>query len=174
MQLGVCFHQYGAIGPNGQIVNATNGGQLFGAANALGAQTGVFRFDTFNASVQTAFDRSSFQASMTLSTQSAVNGGTASNSTQIKTISVGWMRELRPDMSLSASASYSLIDRSTGTAAGGGGGTDKSLSTAVGLQYVLSDTATASARYTFFGRESRIPGYGLFENILLLGLTKQF
>jgi hypothetical protein len=71
------------------------------------------------------------------------------------------------DLTLSTSASYSFIHRS-------GNLNDGSLATAVGLQYTLSPSTTLSARYSFFDRVSKIPGYTLYENILLLGATKQF
>jgi uncharacterized protein (PEP-CTERM system associated) len=89
-------------------------------------------------------------------------------STDIKTASLAWTHELSPDMTLSTSASYSLVRRS------GNLGTDSSLSTAVGLQYILSESTSLSARYSFFDRISKIPGYTLYENILILGVTKQF
>ncbi|MSP02193.1 MAG: hypothetical protein EXR07_14255 [Acetobacteraceae bacterium] len=138
--------------------------------NALGVQNGVFRYDTLNASLSTGWDRDTVQASFTWSVQSAVTGSaTAANtSSDVKTASLSWTRSLRPDLTLSTSGTYSLIRRS-GTLGG-----DTSFSTAVGLQYTMSDTTAVSARYSFFNRVSRIPGYGLYENILLLGLTKQF
>jgi uncharacterized protein (PEP-CTERM system associated) len=89
-------------------------------------------------------------------------------STDVKTASLVWTHELSPDLTLSSSASYSFIHRS------GGLGNDSALSTAVGLQYTLSASTTLSARYSFFDRVSRIPGYTLYENTLLLGVTKQF
>ena len=176
---------------NGQLVNAVTGGPNFVGSNALGLQTGVFRFDTFNASLSTGWSRDSLQASVSWSIQTNLTPGSVESgefidpatgqlfivnqpiagtgqSTDVKSVSLAWSHELSPDMTLSTSASYSLIRRS------GSLGTDSSLSTAVGLQYTLSPSTSLSARYSFFDRTSKIPGYSLYENILILGLTKQF
>jgi len=48
------------------------------------------------------------------------------------------------------------------------------LAGSIGLQYLLSASATLSGRYAFYDRVSKIPGYNLYENILLVGLTKTF
>jgi uncharacterized protein (PEP-CTERM system associated) len=179
------------VNNNGQLVNAATGGQGFVATNALGPQSAVYRFDTFNAGLSTAWSRDTVQANITWSIQTNLTPGSTQSgefidpttgsvfiinqpvagtgqSTDIKTASLSWTRELSPDLTLSTSASYSFIHRS------GSLGNDSSLSTAVGLQYLLSQSTALSARYSFFDRISRIPGYSLYENILLLGVTKQF
>ena len=179
------------ININGQLVNAQTAGPNFVATNALGVQTGVFRFDTFNASIATAWLRDTLQATATWSIQTNLTPGSVQSAafvdpatgnlfiisqpvagtgqtTDVKTASISWLHQLSPDMTLSSSASYSFIHRS------GGLGDDSSVSTAVGLQYTLSASTTLSARYSFFDRTSKIPGYSLYENILLLGFTKQF
>jgi hypothetical protein len=68
---------------------------------------------------------------------------------------------------MSASAAYTFTRRN-------GGLNDNSLSTAVGLQYVISPTTTFLARYTFFDRISKLPGYSAYENILMLSITRTF
>ena len=78
------------------------------------------------------------------------------------------MHELTPDMSFSSGLSYSFIRRPGGTS------NDGSFSGAVALQYAVSPSTTLSARYSFFDRISGIPGYSMYENILLVGITKQF
>ncbi len=165
------------IGANGQAINAVTGGQQFGATNGLGVQNGVFRYDTLNISLSTAVERGTIQANATWSIQTGAGGANSGNNSDIKTLSLSWNRQLWPDLTLSTSASYSLIKRSGSAAAAAGGtsgGTDKSISGSVGLQYTVSESTTLTGRYTFFDRTSRIPGYGLYENILLLALTKQF
>jgi len=180
-----------AININGQLVNATTGGPNFVATNALGVQTGVFRFNTLNTSLATYWLRDSLQVNATWSIQTNLTPGnvqtaefidpatggiilinqpiaSTGQSTDVKTASISWTHELSPDLTLGSSASYSFIRRS------GGLGNDGSLATAIGLQYVLSESTKLSARYSFFDRISRIPGYSLYENSLILGFTKQF
>ena len=83
-------------------------------------------------------------------------------------IAVAWVHELTPDLTLSSGLSYSLIRRP------GGSGNDNSFSGAVSLQYAVSPSTALNARYSFFDRISGIPGYSMYQNILLVGITKQF
>ena len=75
---------------------------------------------------------------------------------------------MAPDLTLSTSGSYTFTHRNGST------GNDSAFSTAISLQYTLSDSSNVSARYSFFDRISRIQGYSLYENILILGFTKKF
>jgi hypothetical protein len=180
-----------ALNINGQLVNAVTGGPNFVATNALGVQTGVFRYSTLNAALATTWLRDTLQANATWSIQTNLTpgnvqsaefidpatgnviiisqpAGASGQSTDIKTASLTWTHALSPALTLNSSASYSFIRRS------GGLGNDNSLAAAVGLQYALSASTTLSARYSFFDRVSTIPGYSVYENILLVGFTKQF
>jgi len=176
-------------GTQGGLVNAQSGGPALTGINALGVQTGVYRFNSFNTSFSTVFNRDTLSLTLTWSEQTSINPSvgtstigfdafgnpvivptivsTAGPSSDVWTGSASWIHLLREDLSLNSSASYSFIHRS-------GGLNDGSLSTAVGLQYTLSPSTTVSARYSFFDRVSKIPGYSLYENLVLLGLTKQF
>ena len=129
-------------------------------------QNGLFRFRTFNASLQSVFPRDTLSATVTWSEQGSLSGATGS--TEFKTIALAWVHELTPDMTLSSGLSYSLIRRP------GGSGNDNSFSGAVSLQYAVSPSTALNARYSFFDRISGIPGYSMYENILLVGITKQF
>ena len=155
------------IAANGQAINAQTGGPQFLATNGLGVQSGLFRFRTFNASLQSVFPRDTLTATLTWSEQGSLGGG-GTGSTEFKTISLAWVHELTPDMSFSSGLSYSFIRRPGGTS------NDGSFSGAVALQYAVSPSTTLSARYSFFDRISGIPGYSMYENILLVGITKQF
>jgi hypothetical protein len=180
-----------SVNVNGQLVNAITGGPNFVATNALGVQQGVYRFSTLTAGFSTGWNRDqlAFSAAWSIQTNLQPGGaqttefidpttgnlvilnqplGTTNNSTDAKTGTATWTHQMNPDTTLSASTSYSLLRRS------GGLGTDGSLSTAIGLQYMLSLSTSLSARYTFFDRVSKIPGYSMYQNMLLLGLTKTF
>jgi Putative beta-barrel porin 2 len=180
-----------SVGAFGNLISSVTGGPTLIASNGIGVQNGVFRFNTFNASWTTSWLRDTLQASLTWSEQTNVTPSlglssitfdpstgaiilntvpisVAGSAIDFSTIGVNWTHELSPDLTLNSSASYSFIKRSSSI------GNDGSLSTAVGLQYVLSPSTTLTARYSFFDRVSKIPGYSLYENLLLLGLTKQF
>ena len=167
------------------------GGSNFLATNALGVQSGVYRFNTLDTTVTTSWDRDTLQANATWSIQTNLTPGNTQigefqdpttgavffvsqpvagtgQSTDVKSVNVSWTHLMTPDLTFTSSASYSFLRRS------GGEGNDSSLAAAIGLQYALSASTTLSARYSFFDRVSKIPGYSLYENILLLGFTKQF
>jgi uncharacterized protein (PEP-CTERM system associated) len=177
-------------GANGQFQNAQNGGPAFVATNALGVQNGVFRFNTATASWETDWERDTLNLTVSWSEQTSLTPAltgelatfnpatgqfiispvttTTSGPSSVVTIgTLSWTHEMSPDLLLTSSASYSYIRRS-------GGLNDSSVSTAIALQYILSTSTTATVSYSFFDRVSKIPGYSLYENILLLGITKQF
>jgi len=179
-----------AIGQTGALINAQTGGPVFIQGNGLGVQNGVFRFRTFTTALATQWERDTLQGTLSWSEQTAltpalgvgsilfdpVTGAalivpttisTNGPSSEVKTASIYWMHELSPALTLSSNASFSFITRS-------GSGTDTSLSTAVALQYLATDTMTLHARYSFFDRKSKLPGSSMYENILLVGFTKQF
>jgi hypothetical protein len=171
------------------LISALNGGPLLVASNSLGVQSGIFRFKTATASFLTQWPRDAVQATVSwveqtsltpalalssitfdpvtgnaiLNTVPVTNSATSTSSTA----GVSWAHELSPVMVMSAGATYSFIHRS-------GNINDSSLATLIGLQYTLSPSTLLNARYSFFDRVSKIPGYSLYENLLLLGLTKQF
>jgi uncharacterized protein (PEP-CTERM system associated) len=180
------------VNPNGQLINAQTGGPAFIAANSLGVSSGVYRYQTLNTSLRTNFLRDAIQAYATWSIQTnatpgnpqttqfidpatgniitvgtPVPGGTG-QSVDVKTVNISWLHELTPDLTLNSGASYSFVHRS------GPQGNDGALAASVGLQYMLSQSASLSGRYAFYDRVSKIPGYSLYENILLMGFTKTF
>ena len=178
------------ISQTGALVSALTGGPTLVATNALGVQAGVFRFKTATASWITQWPRDTVQATLNWSQQTSLTPSLALSSitfdpatgvailnttsttvagpeTTVATAGISWLHQLSPDITMSTGASYSLIHRS-------GNINDSSLSAAVGLQYVVSQSTQLNARYSFFDRISKIPGYSLYENLLLLGVTKQF
>ena len=158
--------QAGCTLVNGQLYGP-NGTPLFAGSNALGVQSGLFRFSTLTASWQTTLNRDTLSASVAWSNQSTLSGNNGFSS-QVKTVSAAWVHALQPDLTFSTGASYSVIQRSGAT------GSDNSVSAAAALQYSLSPSTKATARYSFYDRVSGIPGYSMYENMLLLGITKQF
>ncbi len=89
-------------------------------------------------------------------------------SIDVKTANINWTHELTADLTLNTGASYSFVRRS------GGLGNDSALATSVGLRYLLSRSAALSAQYSFFDRVSKVSGYSLYQNALLVGFTKTF
>jgi hypothetical protein len=179
------------VNANGQLINSQTGGPNFVTANTLGVESGVFRYQTLNTSLSTTWLRDAIQAYATWSIQTNATPGNlqttqfvdpttgqiisvaqpsagTGQSTDVKTISISWLHELSPDMTLNSGASYSFVHRSENL------GNDSAVAASVGLQYMLSATASLTGRYAFYDRTSKIPGYNLFENIVLVGFTKSF
>jgi uncharacterized protein (PEP-CTERM system associated) len=156
---------------NGALVNGQNGGQLFAAANAQPVQNGVFRYDTFTAGLQTTLDRDTFAVTLFDTKQTRQGAGSSSSNGTVLSISGSWQHALREDVTLSAAASYS---RQNGTSAVGGPGNSGSEAASVGLQYQISDTLSASLRYSFFARQATVTAYTFYENMLILGISKSF
>jgi uncharacterized protein (PEP-CTERM system associated) len=179
-----------SIGQTGALISAQTGGPAFVATNSLGVQAGVFRFKTAIASFITRWPRDTVQAVLGWSQQTSLTPSlalssvtidpatgevilnttqttTAGPSTTVSSAGVTWVHELSPELSMSSGVTLGYIQRS-------GNLNDTSLALGAGLRYLLSPSTILSARYAFFDRVSKIPGYSLYENILLLGVTKQF
>jgi uncharacterized protein (PEP-CTERM system associated) len=153
----------GAIGVNGGTVNATTGGQQFTGTNNTPTQAGIFRFQTFTASVNTRRDRDTLTLTLNSATSTSTGGITAAqSSTRSSGVVVTWIHEMAPDLTLNTSASYYTLTSGS------------SMAFNAALQYIITDSLSASMRYTFFKSTSSTPLLNLYEDILLLGITKQF
>jgi hypothetical protein len=155
---------------NGTIVNGQNGGQLYGVANALPLQNGVYRFDTLTMGLQTALDRDTFALNLLNSTQTSTGAGASTRGT-VTTVNGSWLHELQADLMLSAALSYSVQNGASGL---GGGGNTTSVAASIGLQYQISAMLSSSLRYSFFDRQAPDTAFSFYQNMLILGITKSF
>lgn len=156
---------------NGALVNGQTGGQLFGSTNALAVQEGLFRTDTFALGMQTAQDRDIFTFNFGLSKQTTQGIGPTTTG-QADTFTTTWVHQMRPDMTLNASFSYSIQNQ---TAFGGlNAGDSTSLVSSLAWQWQLSNTVAASLRYSFFEEQASVAAFNLYQNMLILGLSKTF
>lgn len=170
-QLQYLQNQLGlATGPT--LVNGQNGGQLFVATNQFGPQSGVFRFDTFSIGVQTSLDRDIISAnfSWSKSTQQGVNSAPPSTGT---TFNVQWTHALQEDLTLTTAAAYNTSNNSSQVTTFNPGNSHAIIASAA-LQYQLSPTLGASVRYSFFDRISEVNTYSIYQNMLVLGISKTF
>lgn len=158
---------------SGALVNGQTGGQLFAATNALGVQTGIFKTTTLSAGTQTTLDRDILSLNLSMSHQTST-GTAASSSADTKSVSLGWLHEMRPDMTVSATVSYALQDQSSGLTNALNPGNNTSIAANLAWQWQISDTLTGSVRYSFFERQSPVSAYQLYENMLILGVSKRF
>jgi hypothetical protein len=160
-----------ATGPNGTLVNGQNGGQLFGATNALAIQDGVFKTTTFTLGSQTALDRDIVSFNLLLATQTSTAGASSSSSTS-KTFQANWIHQMRPDMTLNAAFSLSFQDQAFQNNLSPGNST--SIVASVAWQNQISETVSISVRYSFLQQQSATTAFNITQNLLILGLTKTF
>ncbi|WP_428486047.1 hypothetical protein [Rhodopila sp.] len=160
-----------STGSGGSLVNAQTGGPLFGSTNALGVQAGVFRTDTLTLGGQTTLARDILSANLLLTKQSQQNGRTVSPTTA-DTITLQWIHQIHPDLTLSSAVAYSLQQQETGIVLNPGN--SRSVAASVALQYQISDTLSASLRYSLFDRQSAVTAYQVYQNLLILGISKTF
>jgi hypothetical protein len=156
---------------NGALVNGQTGGPLFTSVNALPVQAGVFRTDSLDLGAQTTWDRDIFTINLGLSKQTTQGIGPTTTS-QAKTLSGTWIHQMRPDMTFNAFVGYSIQDQ--GGFVGVNSGQSTSLISSIAWQWQLSDTLTSSVRYSFFERQAKSATFSLYQNMLILGVSKTF
>jgi len=158
----------GAVANNGSLVNSQTGGPLFTGNNALGVQPGIFRFSTLSASATTVLDRDTFTLTLGSTESTQIGRGAASTTNTARTISLTWARQLTPALAVNASAFYSLGSPVAAL------GSSRSLAANASLQYTISDTLSAFARYSYYDRQSSAPGLSMYQDLMIFGVTKQF
>jgi hypothetical protein len=161
------------VGPNGTLVNAQTGGQLYGATNALGVQDGVFKTTTLTVGTQTTWDRDIFAINLLMTKETSSGTGNASTA-QSKTASLSWIHQMRPDMTVSAAVSYAIQDQSTGFSSFANPGNNTSVAASLAWQWQISPTLSGSVRYSFFERQSPAVFYDIYQNLLIIGISKRF
>ena len=158
---------------NGGLVNGQTGGQLFGSSNALALQDGVFRTTTLTVGTQTALDRDTFALNLLLTKQvstSATNARTSSS----KSVSANWTHLMRPDMTVGGSVSYAIQEQNSGISIGSNLGNNTIMTASLVWQWHISDTLSASLRYSFLERQSPVSVSQLYQDMLILGISKTF
>jgi uncharacterized protein (PEP-CTERM system associated) len=164
-------------GLNGGLNNALTPGTLFGASNSLLQQDGVFRTTTMSVGVQTSLDRDVLSLTTQLAKQTRESGASGTGS-ESSSVSLSWTHQMRPDMTLTASGTYSkqtqLVSSVARVAGNAGPGDNTVISASLAWQWLLSESATFSVRYAYFDRHSASALYSVYQNMLILGLTKRF
>ncbi len=164
----------------GNTVNADTGGPLFIGNNGLGFQAGVFRSKALTAGLSTVLDRDQFSLSVqfaqtttvatvrnTANLPSGVIAPPVGSTNNATTGYATWVHQINEDLSMSTSVAY-------GTNHFSASGNQQSVAASVAVQYMFSQTLAASARYSFFDRISTTPGSSYYQNLVLVGLTKQY
>lgn len=162
-----------ATGANGAPVNAVTGAPLFGAINALGVEDGVFRTTTLTVGGTTSLDRDTFTVNLLMATQTS-SGTTTASTASSKVASVNWKHQMNPDMTLSAALSYDIQDQSAGALSALNPGNNTSFVGSLAWQWQISSTLSGSVQYSYFERASPVASFAMYQNMLILGISKHF
>jgi len=190
------------VGPTGLLVDSVTGAPVSSASGAFGTQNGLYRLRRFSITGLLLLNRDSVSVSLAQDDRTNVNSiaaaaGTnavpagASSSGIFGTLS--WQHELSPVLSSTASISYGI--ENNGSLVGGSvtgarsSGSQRTIQSNLALDYILTETLTGSARYSFVDRSGGAgrtaqsnsspfgfgqAGQNLTENLLLVGLRKSF
>ncbi len=155
------------INNSGTLVNSRTGAPLYNNSNLLGTQNELYRSTTATVGATTSLDRDTISLNLQYAVYTAAGAG-ATGSTSGVTGTATWTHSLREDLTLNVSGSYGLrwfIDP-------GGHNTFTAFNTS--LNYAISATLNASLSYAFYDLNSTQPGQSLYQDMVLLTLTKQF
>lgn len=155
------------VANNGSLVNVSTGGAQFVANNALGVAPGVYRFDLLTLGVTSVLERDTISLSLSDSKQTPVGANSAAISEEAKTAGVSWTHLVNPNLSLTADTYIS-----TGTPSAGIH--QNSVVADLSGNYTLSETVSAFARYSFYGREASEAALSMYQDLFIVGITKQF
>jgi uncharacterized protein (PEP-CTERM system associated) len=151
----------------GSLASSETGGPLFVGNNALGVAGGVYRFKSLTLSLSTTLDLDQFQVVVAHTEESPLGRNTSAGSNGVWVGTASWSHQISPDLIGTATASYSLGSPLAGQHS-------NSLVASVGLQYILSETVSTFARYTFYDRQASIAGESFYQDLFLVGIVKQF
>lgn len=164
--------------PLGNAVNVETGAPLFLGNGLLSTQNALYRSRTLSVTGTTLLDRDSLSLSVQRQQQTpignSIGGGVAPGVAQGleqsgTTLTGSWTHLISERTSLGASASYTLSTYQAATP-----GTERFVAATAGVSYLLSETITTVARYSFFDRNSNFAGRSFTDNVVLLGITKRF
>ena len=167
-QVAAGLNQAG-VNQNGVPINAATGLPLTLTNGALAVQDTVYRTRILALGITTLLDRDTIAFSFDHTEEtpvSAAPGGGFAQRANIGTAS--WTRALSERATASALLSYGT------TSTAGLTGDSDLFSASAQFIYRLSPTLTASGSYLFFERRSTEPGFSMYENIALVGLSKRF
>jgi len=156
----------------GNAVDVQTGAPLFLGNGLLSTQNALFRTHSLSLTGTTVLDRDTINVSVQHQNQTPVGsapGSSAGIGEEVTSFSAGWTHQISERTSLGLGGSYSLSSFETTPS-----GTERSFSATAGASYLLSDTVSTVARYSFFNRSSNFAGRTFADNIFLLSLTKRF
>jgi uncharacterized protein (PEP-CTERM system associated) len=166
----------------GNAVDSQTGAPLFIGTGGFGAQSSLSSVKNLTLTANTVLDRDQISLSVVLTQETTLANappgtvpvnplappitpvGSTSNG---KSAVLSWIHQVNEGLTLNGSLSYSATDFA-------GTGNFRSIGANAGLQYVLSETVSLNVRYSYFKRYSPVPGQDIYQNLALVGISKQF
>lgn len=166
-QLGLTnFDQFG------NAVNQQTGAPLFLGNGLLSTQNALFRTHTLSLSSTTVLDRDTITVSVQRQDQTPVgsaSGAPPGIGETATSFNGSWTHQISERTTLGLGGGYTLSNFQTTPA-----GTEHFVSATAGASYLLTETLSTVARYSFFDRTSNFAGRSFTDNLFLVGLTKKF
>ena len=154
------------VNGTGILVNPVTGQPITVVNGVLIVQNTVDLTSTLDVTLTTLLDRDTLAFAFDHTSSTPLSSGGYSQTATTGTAS--WTRALSTKATLSASFSYGL------TSVPGLTGNSTLLSFATQFGYALTPSLSASASYQFFQRNSTQAGFSVYDNVVFIGLTKQF
>jgi uncharacterized protein (PEP-CTERM system associated) len=155
------------INDAGIPVNSRTGAPLTNGNNLLGTPSQLYRSETATVGTTTQLDRDIITLNLQYAAYTSAGAG-ASGSTNGLTGTANWTHSLSDDLTLNVSGSYGLRWLNDP------GARNAFIAATGSLRYALSATVSTSLSYAFYDLNSTEQGQSLYQNVLILSLTKQF
>lgn len=168
-QTGLLIQQLNSsvVSDNGGLINSKTGGSQFAANNALSIASGIYRFNVLTLGATSVLERDTIRLSLSYSQQSPESSNKSTVSQEAKTAGVSWTHLVNANLTVTADA-YISTGMPAGTVH------QNSMLASLSGNYTLSETVSAFARYAFLGREANQAALSMYQNLFIVGITKQF
>ena len=156
------------LNPLGSAVNVSTGAPISLINSLAGINNTVYRNHQLTVTATTLMDRNTIALSVQHQNEqpiaSTVEQPLVNDTTTSGTIT--WIRDINIRTSLTSSLSYGVRNVEEQN--------EKFFGASASLRYIFTDNLTGSAIYSYYNRGSNVPGESIYENIVLLSVTRTF
>ncbi len=161
------------VNPEGNPVNLETGAPASIVNSLQGINNNLYRNHTLVATATTLLDRDTISLSVQRSNRQPVATAPGQAIPAVNDVSTTgtatWRHEISDRTLLTSSASYGTRTLGTGTQQN-----EQFLGVSAILRYQFTDKLSGSVAYHFLDRHSNVPGVSMYNDVLLVGLTRTF
>ncbi len=157
------------VNPLGNAINLETGAPVSLINSLAGVNNTVFKSHQLTVTGTTLLDRDTISLSLQRQNREAVGTTTVAQPLTNDTTTTGtatWVHEISLRTSLTSSFSYGVRDVQQQN--------ENFLGASARVRYIFTDKLTGYAIYSFYDRRSNVPGQTMYQNIVLLALTRTF